>query len=143
MSVQGDWLLSRARREEPPTVPIPATVHRRELEDRAVSAELASLGADSRDQTLATLGSTTLKNTTTTRGCHPCSESVRTLTLNIAGLVGALHDSLLLTDLRFYSVRGIRSRDRGRTIPRSEIAPLDESLIIPTNLMINPKKISK
>ena len=100
------------------------------------SERLASFGADSRNQTLSTLGPTTLENPTTTRRGHTRPKTVRTLPLNIAGLVGALHDSLLLTDARFYSMRGIRSRDRGRTITGSEFAPLVESPIVLLNFTI-------
>ena len=76
---------------------------------REIRLELASFGANSRYETLASLGSTTLQDPTSSRCGHTGTETMGPLTLDITWLIGSLHDCLLRTDGRFYSSRAIWS----------------------------------
>ena len=76
---------------------------------REIRLELASFGANSRYETLASLGSTTLQHPTSSRCGHTGTETMGPLTLDITWLIGSLHDCLLRTDGRFYCSRAIWS----------------------------------
>lgn len=72
----------------------------------ARGAGSARLGADRHRQALAALGATAAEDIATTGGLHAGTETVGTLPLDVAGLVGALHDELR----RIRGRQGLRDR---------------------------------
>ena len=58
---------------------------------------LASLGANGGSQALPALCPSVLEDATTTRGRHAGTKPMRSLPLDIARLIGALHNNLLQT----------------------------------------------